>query len=305
MVSGNDKRGMGEALAILGLFAAVAVAIVVTYVRFPLDELYNVSVEGVAGGLGRAVVFLNYSTALVAIPIALIAAGRIDTRAGWVAASAAVALSAAIFVPGIVKQSDLDARPVNAAPAAGVLLTAMLAVIASRRAGPGFAPRRAWDPARLVAATIVLIGSVPWLLAEVGLSLDGVPVLGSIWQTGELRLQPGHRLPEAAVHPGHHHGLDGALLTLAALALSRMAIDRLLWVVRALLALMLSYGIANAIQDWWLEQVVKRGWTDTEIPSMILPRPTWGWGAILLGMAVVLVVWWRVSRSRPARPAPP
>jgi hypothetical protein len=116
MVGGNDKGGMGEAAAVLGVFAVVATAIVVTYARVPLDDLYNVSVGGVAGGLGRMVVFLNFSTALVAIPIAIIAAGRIDTRAGWIVATVAVALSAVIFVPGIVEQSDLDVRPVNALP---------------------------------------------------------------------------------------------------------------------------------------------------------------------------------------------
>lgn len=305
MVGGNENRGMGESLAVLAAYGAVAAAILVTYSRLSPDDLYSVSVDGLAGGLGRMLVFLNFSTALVAIPIALIAAGRIGTRTGWIAGWVAAALSAVIFVPGIVEQSDLDARWRNAAPAAGVLLSVAVAVVAARRAGTGFAPRRRLDPVRLALAIVLLIGSVPWLLASIGVSLSGVPLLGSIWLTDELRLQPGHTQPAAAVHPGHHHGLDGTLLALAATALSRMTVERLVWIVRALLALMFSYGIANAVQDWWLEQVVKRGWTDWEIPSMILPRPTAGWAAIVGGMAVVLACWWYVSRPRPARPAPP
>jgi hypothetical protein len=88
------------------------------------------------------------------------------------------------------------------------------------------------------------------------------------------------------------------------MALSRMTVERLVWVVRALLALMFSYGAANATQDWWLEQVVKRGWTDTEIPSMILPRLTYGWGVILLGTAVLVAGAALVSRSGPDRARP-
>jgi hypothetical protein len=296
---------MGEAIAVLGMYAAVAVAIAVTYTRTPSDELYNVSMQGIGGGLSRMVVFLNFSTALVAIPIALIAAGRIDTRGMWVLAVGAVALSAVVFVPGVVEQSDLDVRPVNAVPAGGVALTAVLVAVASRRQGAAFAPRRDWDPVRIVVAIVLLIASVPWLLAEIGVSLDGVPVLRSIWLTGELRLQPGRTVPEAAVHHGHHHGLDGTLLALAAIGLSRMTVIRLRWIVAALLALMFAYGLANAIQDWWLEQVVKRGWSDTEIPSMILPRLTVGWGVIVLGALLLLAGWAVVNRPsrRLARPA--
>ena len=57
-----------------------------TYARTPLDELYNVSQEGLGGGLSRAVVFLNYSAALVALPVAAIVATRLGRRwavAGW------------------------------------------------------------------------------------------------------------------------------------------------------------------------------------------------------------------------------
>ena len=34
---------------------------------------------------------------------------------------------------------------------------------------------------------------------------------------------------------------------------------------------MLAYGSVNLAQDFWLEQVVKRGWTDEAIPSALRP----------------------------------
>jgi hypothetical protein len=109
-----------------------------------------------------------------------------------------------------------------------------------------------------------------------------VPVLGTIYRTGELRQQPDVTGFHPAVHHGHHHGLDGALLVLTALLLSR-----LLPAVRArglrgllggYLALMLCYGAGNIASDFWLEQVVKRGWTLWEIPDVTTPKASVTWG---------------------------
>ena len=58
---------------------------------------------------------------------------------------------------------------------------------------------------------------------------------------------------------------------------------------------MLAYGLANAIQDGWNEQLWKRHTVDWEIPSMFRPEPSWGWLAIVLGTAVIYVL-----RFRPA-----
>jgi hypothetical protein len=278
----NGERGVGEAIAVLSAVGVIAAGITFTYARTPLDELYNVSNEGLGGGLSRALVFLNYSAALVAIPVAVIVALRLGGRRAAIAGLAAVGLGAVVFWPGVVEQSDLDARPVNALAALGVALTAALTIIAWRRFGGSFAPRRRFDPARIGLAIMLLVLAVPWLAAMVGVSFAGVPVLGSVWQTDELRLQPGHDVPSPAVHAGHHHGFDGVLLALSALALSRMRFARFRIAVGAYLALILAYGLANAVQDSWLEQVVKRGWTSREIPSLILPKASLGWAAIVL-----------------------
>ena len=156
-------------------------------------------------------------------------------------------------------------------------------------------PARQLDWLRVVLGVGVIFVAVPWLLADLGISLDGVPVLGSIWQTGELRTQPGDPMLHPAVHHGHHHGMDGTLLLWSALLLSRTlpafrrrALGR---VTAVLLSLMLVYGLAEIANDGWLEQIVKRGWTDWEIPDMTRPSVSLGWLAILIGTVLVYALW--------------
>ena len=95
----------------------------------------------------------------------------------------------------------------------------------------------------------------------------------------------------AAVHLGHHHGTDGAVLVLTVLLLSRVAIEQgaLRIVAFAYLGLMLAYGGVNFTQDAWNEQIVKRGLTDEGIPSALLPgvKPIW---AVVIGVAVIATI---------------
>jgi hypothetical protein len=69
----------------------------------------------------------------------------------------------------------------------------------------------------------------------------------------------------------------------------------------AYLALMLAYGLGNVANDFWLEQVVKRGWTGWEIPSVLQPRATWAWAVLLAGTALVLAAWYGRDAPDPAR----
>jgi len=57
----------------------------------------------------------------------------------------------------------------------------------------------------------------------------------------------------------------------------------------------------NAAQDFWLEQVVKRGWVDWEIPSALRPSGSWIW-LVIAGLAGVFGV--LGLRSRDASPRP-
>ena len=123
-----NRPGQGEAIAVWTLWAATTVAVVVTYARIEPGELYNVSRDGIDGGLSRALVHVNYPIALVAIALVLVAMGALKRRAWW-AGGPAIALCAT--TPLVVEQADLDARWVNLVPAAGVAVAVGLTVAAS------------------------------------------------------------------------------------------------------------------------------------------------------------------------------
>ena len=295
-----SRPGLAEVLVVWLLFGLVAVEVWIAYARLPVDELYNVDDNGLAAGAGRALVFLNYPAALVAIALLAVVADRLRGKLAVVAALGAL-LCAVVVWPGVVEQSDLDAKPVNALPAFGILIAAALTVVALARGGIG-ASRPfggAWDVGRAVLAAILLLASLPWLSAEVGYYLDGVPGLGSLFMSGEPTPEPGHP-GLTAVHLGHHHGMDGTLLALSALALSRVVSEvRSKLLRRALglyVALMLAYGLANALQDFWFEQLVKRGTTSLELPSMIVPKASWAWAALLVAALVIHSAAGRVGR---------
>ena len=271
-----------ELVVVWLLFVVDAVAILVTYSRVPAHELYHVSHSGLAGGASRVVVFSNFSTALAAIAILALLADRLPGRVWQGTAAAGVALCAAVFWPGVVDQADLDAKPVNAVAAAGVLVALALTAVAGR---PRWAGRQSGDRVRVVVGLVALFVGLPWLAAEAGRFLDGVPLLGHLFQTGKHPPNAAGLPPfPPSVHHGHHHGMDGTLLVLAALLLSRQARGTAL---RAYLSLMFAYGVGNILNDFWLEQIVRRGWTSRQVPSVLEPRATWAWGAVLLGAALV------------------
>jgi hypothetical protein len=279
------RRGasQGEALAVWALLAADVLAILIVYSVLDVDELYHVSREGFAGGLSRALVQLSFPcVAGAAIPIALMALDALPRRA-WLLGVPAIALCAVFFIPGVVDQHDLDARPVNAFPAIGVALAFSLTVWAARHAGAGFAPRRRSDSIRIAVAAVVLLVSLPWIAAELGFHLPG-----GVFLTDDLYAEPGEG-PTAAVHLGHHHGWMGSLLVLSALILSRSRLADL-WLRRAysvFVSLMAAYGAANLTQDFWHEQVVKRGWTSWDIPSALVPKLSVMWGLIIAATIVL------------------
>jgi hypothetical protein len=215
----------------------------------------------------------------------------------WAAAAGAAVLCATIGYPGVFDQADLDAKPANAAAGLGVLVALGLTGAAWAREGLGRPrPFDRLDAARVCLAVVLVGVALPWIAAELGFSLGG-PFLGR-----EPRPEPGDP-GQIAVHLGHHQGMDGVLLALAALALSRtvpLARPRWLrWSLGFYVALMLVYGLANALQDFWLEQLVKRGTTSLEIPSMIRPSISFAWAAIL-GTALLI----HLSASRVLRVLP-
>jgi hypothetical protein len=294
------RPGLVETFGVWMACGLVGTATVVTYARIEPEELYHTSVGGLAGGLGRALVFLNYPVALVAIATLAVSLDRLDARPLWLlVAGVAVVLCAIVAVPGVVEQGDLDAKPVNALPAAGVALAFVLSLIALRRGGLGrLGPWLPADRARTAFGAILIAAALPWIVAELGFYAPW-PFLAD-----EIRPEPDEPALRA-VHLGRHHGMDGTLLALTALALSRtIPCLRHAWLRLALaayLSLMLVYGLANAAQDFWLEQVVKRDWTEERLPTVIRPSLSVEWAVLVAAAAAVYVTWLVL---RPAAPRP-
>ena len=151
---GSAGPGLREAYVVWELFGLVALIDVITYSRIDPQDLYNTSHGGLAGGLGRALVFLNFPTALAAIAIVLL----VSDRTGWHwPAILAVVLCAVIVVPGVIDQADLDAKWINAAPALGVAIALVLTLRAGR---DGWGDPRG-DPIRIGVAVVLGILALP------------------------------------------------------------------------------------------------------------------------------------------------
>jgi hypothetical protein len=297
-----------EVLVVWMLFAVVTTEILVTYSRVPVRELYHVSGSGIEGGLSRALVFVNFPVALVALAVLALVYQQLPGRIYRAVAILAAVLCAAVFWPGVVSQANLDAKPVNAVAAVGVLLAVVLTDVVARRGGLS---RRAWggeDWVRVALAIILLVAALPWLAADLGLYSNGVPLLGKLFQSGQfLHERPGLPNFAPAVHHGHHHGMDGVLLVLTVFLLSRRLGKR--DALAAYLSLMLCYGVANIANDFWIEQVVKRGWTSWEIPNVTEPRLSVAWSLIVIAAVILWALWarlvdWSGDEESPLRPEP-
>jgi hypothetical protein len=291
---GDERRRrtpQGEALVVWALWGLGLLAILVTYSRLAPEETYNVSREGFAGGLSRIVVELNFPIALVAIAITLVALSALPSAAWW-AGGPAIALCAVTAVPGVVDQHDLDARWVNAVPAAGVAIALGLTTVAARRAGTSFAARLRLDLARVVLAVVVLLVSIPWIAAILGFYLPE-----GIFLMERPAIEDG--VPIAAVHLGQHHGFMGALIVVSALLLSRprLAPGRLAWAIRLYVSLAFAYGAVNMTQDAWNEQLWKRGTVDWKIPSALQPGPDPIWLLTVALAALTALALHRESRT--------
>ena len=259
--------------------------IFVTYRRLPpdtrdaTDDLYHVSGNGLAGGLSRVLVELNFPIALVAAPFTLVAMDALP-RSTWALAAPAIALSAVVAWPGVVDQDDLDARVVNVIPALGVALAFGLTLAASRRAGRGVAGRLPLDAARVGIAAVVLVLSIPWIAAELGVFLpDGVFIMRRVATRhgrpadrrrpprAPPRLRRGARARARCFSRGRACGGDTP----------RACHGRPYGRSR------FAYGIVNLpCRTPGTSSSVKRGTLDWKIPGAILPSLSWIWIAILV-----------------------
>lgn len=297
-------RRLWEAWLVWLLFGLTTVAVFVTYWRLPPTELWKTTHGGFVGGAGRAFVFLSFSAAVVAPAVLAIVWDRLEDRSARALAVVAFVLCATVAIPGVQTQNDLDPKWANAPQVVGVALAVLLTAWATRRGRQVTThTSRAGDRARLAVGALSLLFAAPYLAAELGFFLDGVPLLGWFFQTGVIKPEPGGGYSHAAVHHGHHHGMDGFLLAVSALLLSRLVggiRSRGLRAATAFyLSLMLVYGLTNQAEDLWIEQVAKRGWTNWLIPNVLQPKLSLAW----LAMLIVAALFYR-TMFRPAAAAP-
>ena len=282
----SHRAGLAEVWIVWLLFGLTAVAVFETYWRIPPQDLWKVMNTGFVGGAGRAFVFVSFSAALAAVAVLGIVSDRLEDRRADLVALVSLVLCATVAYPGVQTESHLDPKWSNTFAVVGVVLAVALTVWATR-SGRREHPRTSLrgDRARLVVGGVSLFFAAPYIAAELGFFLDGVPVLGWIFQTGAIKPEPGSGDLHAAVHHGHHHGMDGFLLAATALLLSRQLggirrpVQRTL--TAAYLSLMLVYGLTNQAQDLWTEQIVKRGWTSWEIPNVLHPSASAAWAAMV------------------------
>lgn len=286
-----------------GMWALVLTALIVTYSRLPPHDLYNVSGHGfVHGGLSRAVVYLNFPLGLAAMILLLAQADRMSRRQR-IAAVVALVLWLPVFSPRVLSQSHLDARWVNLVPAVAVAIALVVTLLT-----PALRPDRVrGDVARVAFGGLIVVVSLPWIAAELGFDFTHVGVLGQIFQTHELRHQPGTPGLHPAVHYGDHHGLEATLLIITVLLTSRMlgAVRgrRLHAAFGFVCGLTIAYGVGNILNDYWTEQVVKRGWTTWAVPNVLEPKASWAW---LIVLASGVALWLLLFRPRyPSRTTPP
>jgi len=266
--------------AVWALCGVIALAILVTYSRIPHEKLYHVSGDGLPGGLSRLLVFVNWPGALIATVVLGIVVERV--RRPFLALVALV-LCLFIAIPGVLDQADLDAKWINVVPAFGVFIVLFLSVAAARSGGVGGWGSPRGDRVRIAAFVLLALVSLPWFFAELGLYIPGNVFLARERIGGV-----------AAVHLGEHHGFVGLQVVAAMLLLSRELPGlRAGWRRTALAAWMsglIAYGLGNIANDAWGEQVVKRGWTDWGLPSVVRPSVNWLWLVVLaVGAGIFLL----------------
>jgi hypothetical protein len=257
---------------------------------------------GLADALRQVEMFLRHPVAPAAVPVGVMALVRLGDDAWPALCRAAPAVGAMAVLSRRAAGGRL--RPATLVASSSVTIGLWLTGEALRARGVGgVAPWGGGDGVRVGVGLGVVALAVPWLLADFGVYAGDVPIVRRVYLSKQ-RLPAGAGGP--AVHLGHHHGMDGALLVWTGLLLSRQIGGFRAGVGREgmtlLLAFLIVYGLARAAEDFWSEQVVKRGWVTLRLPPLVVGgKPTSGraWGG-LLGLTVVAGRWLR-GGSAPRR----
>ncbi|MDP9364047.1 MAG: hypothetical protein M3Q10_07445, partial [Chloroflexota bacterium] len=248
--------------------------------------------------------FVRHPVAPAVVPLGLLATYRAAPSRDGSSGIAAAAVGGAFA--GLLAGRIVDPPRGQTAGALGVTVAALAATTAAiRSAGVGgFAPWLRGDGVRLALGGGLAAVALPWLLADLGVYAGDVPGLRRVFLSRQ-KLPPGASAP--AVHLGHHHGLDGALLAWTGLALSRQvpavpsqpARGTLGWILSG----MTLYGLARAAEDAWYEQVVKRGWTRRRLPSLVADGRSESPGAWAALLGLTAAVRFAAASREPAADA--
>ena len=71
------------------------------------------------------------------------------------------------------------------------------------------------------------------------------------------------------------------------------------------LSLLIAYGGANALQDFWLEQIVKRDLIAWQFPYMLQPRASWAFAAVIITAGLIYTTLLRPDAALDRTPRPP
>ena len=267
--------------------------------------------ERASGGFSRALVFwlpgqprCDRDRAGLARPAAGLQPLSLGSAALPISGTAVAAvLCATVALPGVIDQDDLDAKPVNAFAATGVVLALLLTV----RGRPARTPRRPtarqdvdpsspslrpWSPCHCR-------GSEP---RSASTSIQRPPLLGRVYLASEVRPEPGQpdlravrasrRAPRARRRPARGDRPAPAARGAGARATGAAGRRR---DVRVADGRLRRGGI---FPGFWLEQLFKRGTTTLTLPGVLTPALSGAWAVLLVAAAVVYVGF---SRPAPVR----
>jgi hypothetical protein len=74
---------------------------------------------------------------------------------------------------------------------------------------------------------------------------------------------------------------------------------RLRAILAGYLALLLCYGVMVSANDGWNEQLVKRGWTSHDLPSVLSPALNSGTAILVAAAVIAYLVAFRVRTAEP------
>jgi len=144
-----------------------------------------------------------------------------------------------------------------------------------------------------VIIVITLLISMPWIFANSGMFVSDVPVLGNIY----LAKQDfnGH----SSVHLGSHHGYKGFtffLLMILVFTTVKYLYNKKTKIVAGLVCCyLLAWGFYNMFQDFFTEQIFKRGLVNFTFPNATTYFQISFPLAVISGVLIYTFVWRRLE----------